>query len=63
MERFPDHLVMAVAKRGSILAVATTLGVEPNAVYRWIAGLDLPSAETRSLYAATLDRHQTPVAR
>lgn len=32
---------------GSLLEVAQLLGVEASQVYRWIADLDLPSAERR----------------
>jgi hypothetical protein len=30
---------------GTMLAVATLLEVEPNQVYRWIAGVELPPNE------------------
>jgi hypothetical protein len=49
MTTFTDALVAAVSARGTILAVAEDLGVAPQRVYRWIAGVDLPD---------TLEQHR-----
>lgn len=45
MDNFPYLLVRASRVLGTMLAVATLLEVEPNQVYRWIAGVELPSHE------------------
>lgn len=42
MNEFPYLLVRASRSLGTMLAVAALLGEEPNQVYRWIAGIDLP---------------------
>jgi hypothetical protein len=45
MNDFPYLLVRASRVMGTMLAVATLLDVEPNQVYRWIAGVDSPAHE------------------
>ena len=40
---FPYLLVQASRAMGTMLAVATLLDEEPSQVYRWIAGVGLPS--------------------
>ncbi|HUQ75283.1 MAG TPA: hypothetical protein VM183_11190 [Burkholderiales bacterium] len=45
MDDFPYLLVRASRVMGTMLAVATLLDVQPNQVYRWIAGLDRPEHE------------------
>jgi hypothetical protein len=45
MNDFPYLLVRASRVMGTMLAVATLLDVEPNQVYRWIAGVDCPEHE------------------
>lgn len=42
MDQFAYLLVRASRAMGTMLAVATLLDVEPNQVYRWIAGVDRP---------------------
>ena len=42
---FPYLLVQATRSMGTMLAVATLLGEQPNQVYRWIAGVGLPPDE------------------
>lgn len=59
-----DALVAAVTARGTILAVADLLGVEPKSVYQWIAGVDLPDEKEQArlialLEAAALDPRDT----
>lgn len=46
-ENFADVLVRASKAAGSLLALATLLGIEPLRVYRWIAAVELPSDEQR----------------
>jgi hypothetical protein len=46
-ENFADVLVRASRAAGSLLGLATLLGVEPLRVYRWIARVDEPSDEQR----------------
>jgi hypothetical protein len=45
MNEFPYLLVRASHVLGTLLAVASLLDAEPRQVYRWIAGLELPTAE------------------
>ena len=45
MNEFPDQLVRASTSLGTMLDVALVLEVDPSLVYRWIAGVDLPSNE------------------
>jgi DNA-binding transcriptional regulator YdaS (Cro superfamily) len=45
MSDFPDLLVRASRVMGTLLGVALLLGVEPKQVYRWIAGVEYPSAD------------------
>lgn len=45
MEDFPYLLVRAARSMGTMLAVATLLDTQPSEVYRWIAGVELPSPE------------------
>jgi hypothetical protein len=52
--RFPEALVSAVTARGSMLAVAERLGVEPKTVYLWIAGFDLPPKHEQERLLARL---------
>ena len=51
---FPKALADAVCVRGSILAVALHLGVSPQAVYRWIAGFELPDQKEQGRMMALL---------
>ena len=45
MNDFPYLLVRASRLTGTVLDVALLLQVEPAQVYRWIAGIDLPTDE------------------
>jgi len=45
MQDFPYLLVRASRLTGTVLDVALLLQVEPAQVYRWIAGIDLPTDE------------------
>jgi hypothetical protein len=54
MATFSEVLVTAASARGSILAVAEELGVAPQMVYRWIAGVDLPDAAEQARLMAQL---------
>jgi hypothetical protein len=45
MNDFPYLLVRASRATGTVLDVALFLHVEPAQVYRWIAGIDLPTDE------------------
>jgi hypothetical protein len=45
MHDFPRLLLTASMAMGTPLAVAKLLDVEPKLVYRWMAQLELPSAE------------------
>jgi len=52
VENFADGLVRASNAEGSLLGLATRLGVAPALVYRWIARIDQPSEEQhRELHA------------
>ena len=54
MANFSEELVAAVSTRGSMLAVAERLGVQPQTVYRWIAGFDLPDRHEQERLLALL---------
>jgi hypothetical protein len=56
MNDFPYLLVRASRATGTVLDVAILLQVEPTQVYRWIAGIDLPSDERISGFKAQLQR-------
>ena len=56
MASFPEELVAAVSVRGSMLVVAERLGVAPQTVYRWIAGVGLPDKEEQDRLLARLQR-------
>jgi len=43
MGKFSDLLVRASCLSGTVFDVAMLLEVEPDQVYRWIAGVDLPA--------------------
>lgn len=45
MDEFAYLLVRASRVRGTMLAVALLLDVEPKQVYRWIAGVEQPTHE------------------
>jgi|tagenome__1003787_1003787.scaffolds.fasta_scaffold20700101_2 hypothetical protein len=55
MTNFPAALVAAASARGSMLAVAERLGVAPQTVYLWIAGLELPEKEEQERLLALLE--------
>jgi hypothetical protein len=50
----PEALVAAVSARGTILAVSELIGVAPQTIYRWIAGVDLPDEEEQARLIALL---------
>jgi hypothetical protein len=50
-----DALVAAVTARGTILAVSELIGVEPQLIYRWIAGVDLPDQKEQARLIARLN--------
>ena len=50
-----DALVAAVTARGTILAVSELIGVEPQLIYRWIAGVDLPDQKEQARLIALLN--------
>ena len=54
MQNFSEELVAAVSARGSMLAVAELLGVHPQAIYRWIAGFELPDKHEQERLIALL---------
>jgi len=54
MNDFPYQLVRAAHVLGTTLDVALVLQVEPSQVYRWIAGVDLPSSERITEFNARL---------
>ncbi len=56
MNDFPYLLVRASRATGTVLDVAVLLQVEPAQVYRWIAGMDLPSDERIGDFKARLQR-------
>ena len=45
MYDFPYQLVRASTRLGTMLDVAIVLEVDPALIYRWIAGVDLPTRE------------------
>jgi len=51
---FPEALVNAATALGSMLAVAERLGVAPQTVYRWIAGVELPDKAEQARLLALL---------
>lgn len=51
---FPEELAAAASALGTILAVAERLGVQPQTVYRWIAGFDLPQKQEQERLLARL---------
>lgn len=55
MASFPEALVAAASARGSMLAVAERLRVEPQTVYRWIAGVGLPDKKEQERLLALLE--------
>jgi hypothetical protein len=54
MNDFPYLLVRAARLTGTVLDVALLLHVEPAQVYRWIAGIDLPTDERMGEFTARL---------
>ncbi|HYR34022.1 MAG TPA: hypothetical protein VEQ87_07010 [Burkholderiales bacterium] len=54
MNDFPYLLVRASRTTGTVLDVALLLQVEPAQVYRWIAGVDLPTQERAGELTARL---------
>jgi hypothetical protein len=54
MNDFPYLLVRASRTAGTVLDVALLLQVEPAQVYRWIAGVDLPTQERAGELTARL---------
>jgi hypothetical protein len=54
MNEFPYLLVRASRLTGTVLDVALLLHVEPAQVYRWIAGIDLPTEERIGEFTACL---------
>lgn len=55
MNDFPYLLVRASTLLGTTLDVALLLDVEPLLVYRWIAGVDLPTEECIGQFSARLE--------
>ena len=53
-ESFADRLVRAAKAAGSLLALATLLGVEPRLLYCWIADVERPSVEQQRLFTHRL---------
>jgi len=56
MNDFPYLLVRASRLTGTVLDVALLLQVEPAQVYRWIAGIDLPTDERIGEFTTRLQR-------
>jgi hypothetical protein len=56
MNDFPYLLVRASRLTGTVLDVALLLQVEPAQVYRWIAGIDLPTDERIGEFTERLQR-------
>jgi hypothetical protein len=54
MNDFPYLLVRASRMTGTVLDVALLLQVQPAQVYRWIAGIDLPTDERAGEFTARL---------
>src|SRR3954470_8848875 len=63
MTNFPAALVAAASARGSMLAVAERLGVAPQTVYLWIAGLEVPEKEQQVRLLAVLGPVQPAATR
>jgi hypothetical protein len=55
MKEFPYLLVRASRSMGTLLDVAALLEAEPRQVYRWIAGLELPSEQRIEELSARLE--------
>lgn len=55
MNDFPYQLVRASTSLGTMLDVALLLDVDPSLVYRWIAGVDLPTKECIEEFRARLE--------
>jgi len=55
MDELVQLLVRASKTLGSLFEVARLLEVEPNSVYRWIAGVDSPPAERIALLTERLE--------
>lgn len=55
MNDFPYQLVRASTALGTMLDVAIVLEVDPSLVYRWIAGVDLPTKERIKAFNARLE--------
>lgn len=55
-EKFADILVRAATARGSLLAVAKALEVDPRQVYDWIAGGNGPAEDLRRELEARLEK-------
>ena len=55
MYDFPYQLVRASATLGTMLDVAIVLEVDPALIYRWIAGVDLPTKECIEQFNARLE--------
>ena len=62
MNDFPYLLVRASRSAGTVLDVALLLQVEPAQVYRWIAGVDLPTQERAGELTARLQSVLCPDA-
>jgi hypothetical protein len=62
MNDFPYLLVRASRSAGTVLDVALLLQVEPAQVYRWIAGVDLPTQERAGELSARLQSMLCPDA-
>lgn len=62
MNDFPYLLVRASRSTGTVLDVALLLQVEPAQVYRWIAGVDLPTQERAGELTARLQSVLCPDA-
>jgi hypothetical protein len=54
MDRFAGLVLKASQAMGAPLHLAAQLGVEPYAVYRWIAGMDLPEPLHRESFEQRL---------
>ena len=59
MHEFTNLLLAASHKLGTLLDVANVLEVEPNVVYRWIAGFDRPTPASVTMYKARLIQLRT----
>ena len=54
MYDFPNQLLRASTRLGTMLDVAIVLEVDPALVYSWIAGVDLPPKERIAAFTARL---------